>query len=71
VSIHSVGLSKDEALVVSPKRAQQILDIGHTRLYQLIAARELESYNEGRSRKITMRWVKAYVERQLGTSEAA
>src|SRR5262249_51350845 len=55
-----------DPLAVSPKRAQHILDIGHTRLYQLIAARELESYNEGRSRKITMRSINKYIERQLG-----
>jgi len=70
VSVCNTGLDKDAALVVSPKRAQAILDIGHTRLYQLIAGRELESYNEGRSRKITVRSLEAYIERQLGATEA-
>jgi hypothetical protein len=71
MSIQSTELGDDEVLVVSPRRAQHLLDVGHTRLYQLIAARELESYCEGRSRKITLRSIKQYIERQLGKPEAA
>jgi hypothetical protein len=44
MSIHSSGISADEPLVVSPRRARLMLDCGNTRLYELIAARELESY---------------------------
>jgi hypothetical protein len=44
MSIHSTGLGKDEPLVVSPRRARLMLDCGNTRLYELIAAHELESF---------------------------
>jgi hypothetical protein len=71
VSIHSIALGDEEALVVSPRRAQYLLDIGHTRLYELMAAKELESYKDGKSRKITVRSIRAYVERQLGVPAAA
>jgi hypothetical protein len=65
MSIMSTGLGDDEPLVVSPRRAQRLLDIGHTRLYELIAARELESYTEGRSRRITVQSIKKLIERRL------
>jgi excisionase family DNA binding protein len=65
VSIHSTGLSHDEALVVSPRRARQLLDCGNTRLYELLAARELESYKDGKSRKITTASIKSYIARRI------
>jgi excisionase family DNA binding protein len=68
VSIHSTGRGDDEPLVVSPQRAQRLLDIGHSSLYELIAAKELESFKTGKSRKITMRSIRAYIERQLGAA---
>ena len=68
MSIHSTGLGDDEPLVVSPSRAQRLLDVGHSRLYELIAAKELESYKDGKSRKITMRSIKSYIERQIGAA---
>lgn len=56
-------------LAVSPKKAEQILDIGHTRLYQLMNSGELESYLDASSRKITMRSIVAYVERRLNANK--
>lgn len=55
----------DARIVVSPRRARYLLDCGHTRLYQLLVAGELESYLDGRSRKITTASIKRYVERRL------
>jgi excisionase family DNA binding protein len=61
--------SYDELLlVVSPRRARRMLDCGNTRLYELIAARELESFKDGRSRKITVTSIKAYIARRLDES---
>ncbi len=40
--VHNIGLNHDEPLVVSPARAKVMLDCGTTRLYELIAAGELE-----------------------------
>ena len=71
MSIHSMGLGDGEPLVVSPRTACRMLSCGLTRLYELIAARELESYRDGASRRITTRSICAYVERQLERSRAA
>jgi excisionase family DNA binding protein len=63
MSIQTAELGDDEPLVVSPRRARRMLDCGNTRLYELIAARELESFKDGRSRKITVTSIKAYIAR--------
>jgi excisionase family DNA binding protein len=52
-----------EPLAVSPRQACALLGIGNTRLYQLIGAGELETYNEGRARRITMHSIRARVAR--------
>jgi hypothetical protein len=65
MSIQSTGFGDDEPLVVSPRRARRMLDCGNTRLYELIGARELESFKDGRSRKITVTSIKAYIARRL------
>ncbi|WP_354099260.1 hypothetical protein [Bradyrhizobium sp. S3.2.12] len=41
------------------------LKIGRAKLYQLLAGNELESYREGRSRKILWRSIETYIERRL------
>jgi hypothetical protein len=64
-SIGSTGLGDDERLVVSPKRAQAMLDIGPTKLYELIAKKELDTYLEGSSRKITLDSIHRRVKRLL------
>ena len=72
MSAQSAGFGDDEQqLVVSPKRAMQLLDLGMTRLYELIKSGELESYKEGTSRKITMRSIRARPERLLAAKTAA
>jgi hypothetical protein len=65
ISITSTGLGDDEPLVVSPQRAQRLLEMGHSKLYELMAAGELESYTEGKSRRITVRSIKKLIERRL------
>jgi hypothetical protein len=55
----------DDRLVVSPRVARRLLDTGNTRLYELLAAGELDSYREGRSRKITMESIRRLVRRRL------
>lgn len=72
MSIHSTGIGKDEALVVGPADACAMLDVGITRLYELISSGELESYKDGRSRKITVASIKARVARKIaGAAQAA
>jgi hypothetical protein len=67
----STTLTDDQRIVVGPRRARHMLDCGTTRLYQLLAAGELESFLDGRSRKITVASIKRYVERRLNTTTAA
>jgi hypothetical protein len=61
----------DERLVVSPKRARYLLDVGNTRLYELLAANELDSFLDGRSRKITVESIRRYVSRRLSTGQSS
>jgi hypothetical protein len=68
MSIKSTGLGDDEPLVVSPRRARHLLDCGNTRLYELISARELETFKDGKSRKITVASIKAYIVRRIEAS---
>jgi hypothetical protein len=58
------------ALVVSPLAAMSMLNIGRTHLYKLLAARDLESYHEGKSRKITVRSIQQRVQRKLQEAAA-
>jgi hypothetical protein len=44
---------------VSTRRACVLLGVGHTRLYELMNSEELESYKEGKSRRITIRSIAA------------
>jgi excisionase family DNA binding protein len=54
-----------EPLAVSPRQACLLLGVGTTRLYQLIAKGELESYLDGRSRKILMASIQRRIARLL------
>jgi len=54
-----------DQLVVSPRRARFLLDIGNTHLYELLTAGELDSFLEGRSRKITMESIQRLISRRL------
>jgi hypothetical protein len=70
MSIQSTGLGDDERLVVSPRRARHMLDCGNTRLYELLAAGELDSFLDGRSRKITVDSIHRYICRRLTPGES-
>jgi hypothetical protein len=59
----------DEPLVVSPRRAQQMLDIGHSRIYELIAAGELRTFKDGKSRKIVVASIRDFVARKLAGAQ--
>ena len=75
MQIHQHGLlvaagGSDDALVASPTRAMRMLDCGRTRLYELIAAGELESYLDGKMRKITIASIRARIRRKLSEATA-
>ena len=70
MSISSTGLSEDEKkLVTSVKTACFMLDCGPDRVYQLLNSGELESYLDGRSRKILVASLKDYIARRLAASK--
>lgn len=48
-----------------------LLSIGNTRLYELIRTGELDSYLEGRARRITMESIQRRVARKLDETAAA
>lgn len=58
-------------LIVKPREARRLLSCSHKRLYELLNAGELESFKDGRSRKITTRSINSYVARKLEASGAA
>ncbi len=66
----STGLGDDERLVVSPRRARHMLDCGNTRLYELLKHKELESYVDGRSRKIIVASIHRYIAQRLKEAES-
>jgi hypothetical protein len=59
-----------EPLVVKPKVAWKMLGCGNTRGYELLATGELDSYKDGRSRKVTVASIKAFVARQLAAASS-
>jgi hypothetical protein len=58
-------------LLVRPRAAWQMLDCGNTRGYELLNAGELESFLDGRARKITVESIHRYIERKLAATVAA
>jgi excisionase family DNA binding protein len=52
-------------LAVRPADACRLLAIGNTRLYQLLEMGELESYFDGRARKILLSSIKDYIRRRM------
>jgi len=54
-----------DPIVVRPHEACRMLSVGLTRLYELLHEGQLESFRYGRSRRITVASIHAYVERQL------
>jgi hypothetical protein len=69
-SICSTAHSELGPLVVRPKCARRMLNCGQTRLYELIAAGELESFLDGRSRKITVESIYRYIHRRIEESRS-
>ena len=58
-------------LVVKPREASRMLGCGRTRIYELLAARELDSFLDGRSRKITVESIHRYVAQRLAPPDVS
>ena len=61
-------VSEAAPLVVSPRVACVMLNIGTTRLYQLIGTGDLDSYLDGRVRRITVDSIRRRIARLLAAS---
>ena len=48
------------ALVVPPKEAEQLLNIGHTTLYRLIKQKKLTVIKIGRATRVTVASIRAF-----------
>ena len=59
------------ALVVKPATAWKMLACSNTRGYELLNAGELDSFLDGRSRKITVESIKRYIARHLPAKAAS
>ena len=57
-----------EPLVVSPRDAWRLLSCSNTHGYELLNAGELESFKDGKSRKIIVLSIHAYIARRLSAS---
>jgi len=60
-----------DPLLVKPRKAWQMLGCGNTRGYELLATGELDSFLDGRSRKITVASIHAYIARKLAGDTGA
>jgi hypothetical protein len=72
MSFQSTGLSDWEAgpVVVKPKIAWKMLACSNTRGYELLAAGELISFLDGRSRKIIVESIHRYIARKVSAAGA-
>jgi hypothetical protein len=61
----SIEVAEFTPLVVKPKVAWRMLSCSNTRGYELLAAGELDSFLDGRSRKITVCSIERYIARRL------
>jgi excisionase family DNA binding protein len=67
----STGLSHQEkqaALAVAPREAGRLLSLGLSEVYERMRNGELESYTDGRARRIPMESIYAYVARRRAAS---
>jgi hypothetical protein len=61
---------KPEPLLVRPRTAWLMLGCGNTHGYELLNGGELESFLDGKARKITVESIHRYIARKLGTAHA-
>jgi hypothetical protein len=57
-----------EVLLVRPRDAWRMLGCGNTHGYALLNAGELESFTDGRARKITVESIHRYIGRKLASA---
>jgi adenylosuccinate lyase len=60
-----ISTALDAPLVASPKQTMRAIQVSRKKLYDLINSGELESYTEGKSRRIMVRSINDYIARRL------
>jgi hypothetical protein len=68
--MHGSSSDIDFPLLVKPNVAWKMLSCGNTRGYELLAAGELDSFLDGRSRKITVESIRRYISCRLAVEGA-
>jgi hypothetical protein len=63
------GTEPLKQLLVNPREAWRLLACSNTHGYALLKAGELESFHDGRSRKITVQSINAYIKRKLAEAK--
>ena len=58
-------------LAVPPREAARLLSISLRRIYSLLSAGALESYCDGRTRRIPVKAIEAYIARRLAAGGSA
>ena len=61
----AMSIASEAPLVASPNQAMRAIQVSRKKLYELINTGELESYTEGRSRRISVKSINDYIERRL------
>ena len=61
----AVSIAFEAPLVASPNQTMRAIQVSRKKLYELINTGELESYTEGKSRRITVKSINDYIERRL------
>jgi adenylosuccinate lyase len=60
-----MAIASEAPLVASPKQTMRAIQVSRKKLYELISTGELESYTEGKSRRITVKSINDYIDRRL------
>ena len=60
-----------QPLLVRPREAWRMLGCGNTYGYKLLSAGELESFVDGKARKIIVASIYGYIERKLAAARSA
>ena len=66
----ATSVTLEAPLVASLNKAMRAIQVSRKKLYELINAGELESYTEGKSRRITVKSINEYIERRLAAEAA-
>jgi excisionase family DNA binding protein len=69
-SPHALAPTAIQAIVVSPAEASRLLGASLSHVYVLMRRGEIQSYLDGRARRITVASIHRYIERQIAIADA-